>query len=246
MHQGKAQVLASNVDLIFVVTSANQEFNLARLEQYYIIAKDSGIPMCFVLSKKDLPESSQYIEQICTRFSGVPVVATSLYDPHSINQLFEQWVPGQTAVFLGSSGVGKSSLINQMRVGEKIATQSIRTSDDKGRHTTTSRQIYTLRNGRFIIDTPGLREVGIDGRSETVDDLFPLIAGYVQKCRFSNCTHSNEPGCRLLEAIIAGEITKEEYLRYLKLKNKEKERDAFKKGKAFEKEELAKKMKKRR
>lgn len=242
---GKIQSLVSNVDIIFIVTSANQDFNIARLERYYIIAKESGAKICFVLSKIDLEKDYEVLANLINkRFPQSAVEKTSIYQANGVASLWNHWNESETAVFLGSSGVGKSSLINLMLEDEQIETQTIRESDGHGRHTTTARHLYQLSNHRTVIDTPGLRSVGISANSDTIDELFPEVKELETKCHYKNCSHTSEPGCAIREAIESGELDYNSYLRYLKLAGHEKTRQIFLHGKRYQKEEIIKKLKK--
>lgn len=241
-QNGHRQGLASNIDIVFIITSANQDFNIARLERYFFIAKESGAKVCFVLSKTDLNENcNQLIKVLEERFPQCFVAKTSVYDSGS--DLLKYWGENETAVFLGSSGVGKSSLINRLMKENLIKTNTIRNSDGKGRHTTTSRHMYVLNDNRKVIDTPGLRSVGISPNADTIAELFPEICELVGKCKFSDCTHTNEPECAIRYAIEQGEIDYDNFLRYLKLNGDEKKRELFLKGKVYEKEAMLKDLK---
>lgn len=245
MQAGKMQGLAANLDIIFIVTSANQDFNLARLERYYIIAKESRAKICFVLSKIDLSNNHEELANIIKeRFPQSIVEKTSIYDSNESFPLFSHWNENETAVFLGSSGVGKSSLINLMLEDEIIKTKSIRESDGHGRHTTTVRHMYVLPNNRVVIDTPGLRSVGISAKADTINELFPEIKELEIKCKFNNCSHLSEPGCAIREGLDNDELDYERYLRYLKLVGDEAKRHVLLKGKAYQKEQILKEQKK--
>lgn len=236
-QSGKMQGLAANVDIVFIVTSANQDFNLARLERYYIIAKESKAKVCFVLSKIDLSENyDEFISVLTDRFPNCFIEKTSIQRDEV--DLFTHWKEGETAVFLGSSGVGKSSLINYMLSENVIKTKNIRENDGRGRHTTTARHMYILPNNRVVIDTPGLRSVGISAKADTIDELFPEIKELEAKCKYIDCSHQNEPGCAICQALNNDELDFERYLRYLKLVGAEKQREILQKGKAYQKEQI--------
>jgi ribosome biogenesis GTPase len=244
LQAGRMQGLAANVDVVFIVTSANQDFNLARLERYYILAKESSVRICFVLSKVDLIDNYEELVNIITeRFPGSSVEKTSIYQSNTEVSLFIHWHENETAIFLGSSGVGKSSLINLMLENEVIKTKSIRKSDGHGRHTTTARHIYVLHNQRVVIDTPGLRSVGISAKADTIDELFPEIKELESKCKYNNCSHLSEPGCAIREALDKEELDYNRYLRYLRLVGDEAKRQTLLKGKAYEKERIVRELK---
>ena len=244
LQAGKMQGLAANIDIVFIVTSANQDFNLARLERYYILAKESAAKICFVLPKVDLIDNCERLVDIITeRFFGSSVEKVSIYQPNTKTSLFNHWHENETAIFLGSSGVGKSSLINLMLENQVIKTNSIRESDGHGRHTTTARCMYILPNHRVVIDTPGLRSVGISAKSDTIDELFPEIKELEKKCKYKNCSHLSEPGCAIRDAIDKEELDYNRYLRYLKLVGDEAKRQTLLKVKAYEKEKIIKELK---
>lgn len=241
LQSGKVQGLAANIDIVFVVTSANRDFNLARLERYYMLAKESAAKICFVLSKIDLIDNYEELAELITnRFHRSYIEKTSIYDQDTELSLFNHWDENETAIFIGSSGVGKSSLINLMLKNQIIKTQSIREGDDRGRHTTTARCMYVLPNNRIVIDTPGLRSVGISANADTIEELFPEIKELEKKCKFKDCSHLCEPGCAIRKAIDEKELDYNLYLRYLKLVGDESKRQIMLKGKAYEKEKIVK------
>lgn len=227
------QPLAANVDRIFIVTSANQEFSLPRLERYYLLARHADIPVSFVLSKCDLPGGGEGFAQIIAQqLPQAPVIRTSADTGLGLDALRAQWQPGQSAVFLGSSGVGKSSLINAL-LGEAVVKTSRVRQDDKGRHTTTIRQLFALPDGRIIMDTPGLRSVGARYDDSALEDLYPEIARLEGQCRFRNCSHTHEPGCAIKAALDSGELDTDRFLRYLRLKGRETQRRALAEERGF-------------
>ena len=234
---GQSQALVSNIDMAFIVTSANQDFNIARLERYYIIAKECGAKVGFILSKVDLSvDYSDMLAIINNRFPNCFITESSFEHP-PIN-LFQQWKAGETAVFLGSSGVGKSTLINHL-LNENIArTNSTSLYNNKGKHTTTARHLYALPNSRFIIDTPGLRSIGVSTTAETIDVLFPEIVHLSRLCKYKDCTHRSEPGCAVLDALKSEKLDINCYYRYLKLKGQEELMRTLKEGKTYQKEDI--------
>lgn len=236
-QSGKMQGLSANIDIVFIVTSANQDFNLARLERYYVIAKESKAKVCFVLSKIDLSENyEEFIQLLTDRFPGCFIKKTSVQSGE-VN-LYTNWEKSETAVFIGSSGVGKSSLINYMLSGNDIKTKHIRENDGRGRHTTTARHMYILSDERVVIDTPGLRSVGISANADTIDELFPEIKELEVQCKYSDCSHRSEPGCAIRQALDNEELDLERYLRYLKLIGAEEQREILQKGKVYQKEQI--------
>ena len=180
---------------------------------------------------------------------GVEVYAISCKTGEGLKELQKYFKKGNTLVFLGSSGVGKSTLVNTLAGKEIMKTGKIREEDSRGRHTTTSRHLMMLENGAMIIDTPGMRELGMWDASEGLDKTFKDIEQYIGACKFSDCTHTNEPGCKVLEAIENGELSEERYHAYMKLKNESKYTEDSKKYVKEKKEkfkEISKKLKKQR
>lgn len=213
-HQ--AQVVTANIDLIFLCMALNADYNLSRLERYLSVAWNSGAAPVVVLTKSDLCESlSAVMTEISAAAPGTDVVVTSSHDQASCDQLFPYPKEGVTASFIGSSGVGKSTLINRLAGEERLATSEIR-KDGKGRHTSTRRELVVLPQGGIVIDTPGMRELGIESvnLAKTFSDIDDLIAN----CRFRDCTHTSEPGCAVREAIETGALDTRRFENYQKLK----------------------------
>lgn len=201
------QVVAANIDFAFLCMALNNDFNLRRLERYLTIAWDSGAIPIVLLTKKDLcnnlEERMREVEDIAI---GVDVLAISSID-ESYTEVAELLEKNRTYVFLGSSGVGKSTLINRLMGEDILSTNGLR-SDDKGRHTTTHRQLLTLKNGAYVVDTPGMRELGVWDNQEGISATFLDIEELERQCKFGNCSHTSEPGCAILAAL-AGEILDE-------------------------------------
>lgn len=213
------QIVATNFDYVFIMTSLNYDFNIKRVERYLTAAWQSGAMPVIVLTKADLcSDSHEYMAEIEEIAFGVPIVCVSSVTGEGMDILQEYIKPYKTIVFLGSSGVGKSSLVNAIAGEELMKVSGIREDDSKGRHTTTHRQLIMLDNGTMIIDTPGMRELGMWNVSEGLDTAFTDIEGLSKKCRFSDCSHGKEPGCAVKEALRSGELTKERWESYLKLK----------------------------
>ena len=181
---------------------------------------------------------------LVNRFPNTIVKASNIFEIDAQAFYCDCWNEKETAVFLGSSGVGKSTLINMLLNSEVIKTSSIRGYDGKGRHTTTARHMYSITGGRIVIDTPGLRSVGISPDSNTIQELFPEIYELEGECKFTNCSHVSEPGCAIRNALEKEELEYDRYLRYLKLIGDEHKRSIFLSGKSHEKEKLAKELKK--
>ena len=203
------QPLAANVDLGLVMTSANSELSAPRLDRYLNLLRDGGIPAAIVLSKIDLVEEPlQLIAQVMTTTPDVLVVPLSLVKVTGLDDLHALVRPRMTAILLGSSGVGKSTLLNALLPEAVQATREIR-DDDKGRHTTTRRELFVAKDGSLWIDTPGMRELGRWAREEKEEeevDAFDDIAALAENCKFRDCFHIAEPGCAVLEAVVAGEL----------------------------------------
>lgn len=214
-----AQVVAANFDYVFIMQSLNQNFNPNRLERYLTLAWESGAAPVVLLTKADIADDLQNkikkAEQVCL---GVDVIAISSKTAYGINELEKYLTAGKTIVFLGSSGVGKSSLVNALAGKEIMNVSEIRNADDRGRHTTTHRQLIMLDSGVMIIDTPGMRELGMWDAADGLEHSFADIEQYFGKCKFRDCKHQSEPGCAVKQAIANGEISQERWNNYLQLK----------------------------
>jgi len=218
LHNQHEQLVAANFDYVFIMQSLNNNFNLHRIERYLSLAWGSGGIPVIILTKSDLVENVQeHIDQIKSVAIGVDVHAISCVTKDGLDNIKKYFSKGNTIVFLGSSGVGKSTLVNTLYGEEVMKTSEIREEDSRGRHTTTSRNLILLPNGAMIIDTPGMRELGMWNAESGISKTFQDIEQYMGMCRFSDCTHTNEPGCRILEAIESGEIQQERFEEYLKL-----------------------------
>jgi ribosome biogenesis GTPase len=200
-----SQVLAANVDTVFVVTSMNADFNVRRLERYMTVAWESGASPVVLLSKADLAsEPERFVAEAGAAAPGVDIVPVSSVTGEGLDAVRSHLCAGRTVVFTGSSGVGKSSIVNALAGAPLLETASIREDDARGRHTTTRRQLVRL-GGALLIDTPGLRELGVmdgDGIAAAFDD----IEGLTAECRFSDCQHRSEPGCAIRAAIAQGTL----------------------------------------
>ena len=215
----REQIVAVNFDYIFVMSSLNQDFNISRIIRYLAQARQSGGLPVILLTKADLAEDADAIVDDVRHITpGVPVIAVSSYTGSGLDELGEYLRPGKTVVFLGMSGVGKSSLLNVLMNHEVMAVKEIRTDDGRGRHTTTHRQLFMLPSGAMVIDTPGMRELGLFGSDEGISEGFADAEELVKQCRFSDCKHTTEPGCAVLAAIENGSITKVRWDNYIKLK----------------------------
>ena len=215
------QIIATNIDIAFIVESVDRDYNLNRLERYLILANEGRIKPVIILKKIDLIseiELNQKIDQIKNRFNNIDIISTSTISEQGLDELKYYIEKGKTYCFLGSSGIGKSSLINKLLGESKIKTKEISVSTHKGKHTTTAREMYFLENGGIVIDNPGTREVGIAGASTGIDDVFDEIIILAKNCKYADCTHTQESGCAVLEAIRTKKLNEEKYLNYIKLK----------------------------
>ena len=212
------QAVAANFDYVFIMQSLNQDFNPKRLERYLTLGWQSGATPVILLTKADLVEDYwDFITRVERVAAGVNIHAVSAHTGYGLPRLNAYLQPGNTVVFLGSSGVGKSSLVNALAGEEVMTVNSIRDSDSKGRHTTTHRQLIRLKNGVMIIDTPGMRELGMWDVSEGLSDAFADVQAHIGRCRFSDCKHEKEPGCAIKAAIASGELDISRWESYRKL-----------------------------
>ncbi len=218
LHNQHEQLVAANFDYVFIMQSLNNNFNINRIERYLSLAWESGGILVIILTKSDLVSNVQdYIDEVQSIAFGVDVYAISCINKNGIENIKKYFSKGNTIVFLGSSGVGKSTLVNTLYGEDVMKTSEIREEDSRGRHTTTSRNLIMLPNGAMIIDTPGMRELGMWDAESGISKTFSDIERFGQMCKYSNCTHTNEPGCKILEAIENGELQKERFEQYLKL-----------------------------
>ncbi|APG46498.1 ribosome small subunit-dependent GTPase A [Phaeobacter porticola] len=214
----KVQLIAANIDTMFVVTSCNADFNLARLERFIAMAFDADVTPVIVLTKIDLCENLEdYVAQARTISDLVDVVPLNAKSD-TAREALAPWVrAGQTVAFLGTSGVGKSTLTNALGQGLEIATQAIREDDARGRHTTTRRQLYFLPGGCAVLDTPGMRELQLTDAATGVGDVFADLQELATRCKFRDCSHDSEPGCAVQAGIAAGEVDPSRLERWRKL-----------------------------
>ena len=213
------QVVAANIDTVFLCMSLNNDFNLRRLERYLSVAWKSGAAPVVVLTKADLCEDiSRKQAEVEAIAIGVPILTTSAMDADGYGQIMPYITEDRTVAFVGSSGVGKSTLINRLLREERLATDGLR-NDDKGRHTTTHRELLVLPNGAMVIDTPGMRELGMWDATSGVEQTFTDIEALAAQCRFRNCSHTSEPGCAVRAAIRSGELSSGRWQSYQKLLN---------------------------
>ncbi|MDR3121009.1 MAG: ribosome small subunit-dependent GTPase A [Clostridiales bacterium] len=221
------QAVAANFDTVFVMASLNHDLNLKRLERYLTLSWQSGAMPVILLTKADLAgdAAAPLAEAVREIAMGVDVLSVSAVSGYGLECLSPYLLSGKTVVFLGSSGVGKSSLVNALMGERLMEVKEIREDDSRGRHTTTHRQLITLPSGAFVIDTPGMRELGMWDVSAGLGEAFGDVEAYFGKCRFSDCRHEKEPGCAVKRAIAAGELSGERWNSYLNLKREAKYSD---------------------
>jgi len=209
------QIVAANIDIIFICMSLNADFNLRRIERYLSIAWNSMATPVIVLTKADLCEDlDQKLIEIAKVSVGTDVVVCSSLEENGYDEVLPYITEGKTIAFIGSSGVGKSTLINRLAGSDVMETKEIRGDDDKGRHTTTHRQLILLPNGGNVIDTPGMRELQLD--SANLSRAFEDVEDLAEHCRYNDCSHTSEPGCAVRKAIETGELPEERLESYRK------------------------------
>ncbi len=213
------QVLAANIDVAFLVASMNEDLSLRRLERYLILAWESGARPVIVLTKADLhPAPEAAVAEVETISGGVPVYAISSLTGDGLDPVIAFLQPGATAVLLGSSGVGKSTLVNALVGSERQATGAVREDDSRGRHTTTHRELIPLPGGGVLVDTPGMRAVSLwDGDSGGLEQTFSDVQELAGQCKFADCRHEQEPGCAVIAAVTAGTLPADRLESYNKL-----------------------------
>lgn len=214
----QVQLIAANIDTAFIVSSCNQDFKIARLERYIALAFEADVAPVIVLTKTDLCEAPQQcVEEARSISDLVPVVVLDARGDEPREKLADWCKPGQTVAFLGSSGVGKSTLTNALSGSQAIETQGIREDDAKGRHTTTRRQLHLVEGGCAVLDTPGMRELQLTDASSGVADVFSDLQALSTQCRFADCQHETEPGCAVLAAVESGDADSARLARWRKL-----------------------------
>lgn len=216
----REQPIAANVDVVLVVCGLDHDYNPRRIERYLVLVQGSGAQPVVVLTKRDLCSEAAQRQAEIERMAGptVAVLAVNAKDPQTVEQLRPYLGPGVTAVLVGSSGAGKSTLTNRLLGIEKQRTNDVRGNDSRGRHTTTHRALIPLPTGACLIDTPGMREIKLTGDEDLADTHFADIEALATQCRFSDCQHRTEPGCRVLAAVASGELDALRYAHYEKLR----------------------------
>ena len=236
------QIIAANIDIVFIIQSLDHNYNIRRLERFLVVAKESGAVPVVLLSKTDLitdDELKSRINEVNAISPGIRTIAYSAKTLSHIDEIKHLISANTTVCFVGSSGVGKSTLINRLVGKELLETNEVREEDSRGRHTTTHRQLIPLDEGGFVIDTPGMRELGLWDVSGSIDEIFPEIAALAVECKFSDCTHIHEPDCGVQRAMQEGRLEEKRYESYIKLK-KEAEYVASKTDIAKQQERKAK------
>lgn len=219
------QIVAANVDTVLLVTALDQNYNLRRIERYLTVARQSGAEPVVVLNKADLhPDPAAVVAEVTALAADTPILALSAFAPSSeLTTALAAWlIPGRTLAFLGSSGVGKSTLINRLLGRERQLTGALSDAVGKGRHTTTHRELIAAPGGFLVIDTPGMRELQLwDPTADTLEATFTDIAALAQRCRFHDCSHRSEPGCAIQAALDAGDLDLDRWQSYQKLQREQ-------------------------
>ncbi|EKE19576.1 MAG: GTPase [uncultured bacterium] len=212
------QIIATNIDIAFIVQGMDGDFNIGRLERYVAMAKEGECEPVILLNKSDLaPDAEDKMKQVQSAMPGMKIFLVSAINGTGIDQVRALIGKNETVVFVGSSGVGKSTLVNALLGLDLQKTQEVRLDDSRGRHTTTKRELIFLPSGGLLIDTPGMRELGLWASQEALRETFEDIEAFAQLCKFNDCDHTQSPGCAVLKALQEGKIDQERYNRFIKL-----------------------------
>ncbi len=216
------QLIAANVDILFIVTSCNDEFKESRLERYLALAQEAGVEPVVVLTKVDISDDAQaYRERVLALNPDIAVELVNGLDARTLDGVASWVSAGTTIALVGSSGVGKSTIVNTLSGDSRTQTAAIREQDAKGRHTTSYRALYRLASGGLLLDVPGIRELKLPQLESSVGQMFDDVESIASGCRFSDCAHEREPGCAVREAIVDGTLTERRVENYLKLLHEE-------------------------
>jgi len=212
------QIIAANIDVAFIVTSLNADLNLRRIQRYLAAVRQSGAQPVVVLTKADLVDNAaEKIAEMRNQDIDCPVVAISSRSGQGLDDFLSYVRAGETCVMIGSSGVGKSTLVNTLLSEDRMVTREVRETDDQGRHTTSHRELIVLPSGGMLVDTPGIREIGLLDTEEGVAEVFDDVEELMTQCKFSNCSHISEPGCAVQGAIKDGSLTQDRWTHFVQL-----------------------------
>jgi len=213
------QVLATNIDVVFIVSGLDHDFNVRRIERYLTAVASLNARVILVLNKADLLKEKSEVEVALQNLKGISeILYTTAFEESDIQKIKQKILNKETAIFIGSSGVGKSTLLNGLLGGEFQKTAAVRADDSRGRHTTTHRELFVLENEKFVIDTPGMREVALWDSADSLENSFEDIENLMRQCKFKNCIHETEPGCAVKAALENGVLDAARYESYLKQK----------------------------
>jgi ribosome biogenesis GTPase len=212
------QIIATNIDIAFIVQGLDGDFNIGRLERYVAMAKEGGCEPIILLNKYDLVSDGAQMKDIEQAVPGVKLFCISAISGYGIEEVRKLIRPGKSIVFVGSSGAGKSTIVNALLGSEKQKTNEIRLDDSRGKHTTTKRELIVMPTGGIVIDTPGMRELGLWASTASLDETFEDIEVFTRQCKFKDCDHQFDKGCSVIDALKKGTIEQARYDRYLKLR----------------------------
>ncbi|KKQ14868.1 MAG: hypothetical protein US25_C0018G0004 [Candidatus Moranbacteria bacterium GW2011_GWE1_36_7] len=212
------QIIAANIDIVFIVQGLDGDFNISRLERYVAMSKEGGCEPVIILNKADLsPDPKAKLEEVSQKISGIKIFLVSAQNGQGVEDVRNLIQEGLSVVFVGSSGVGKSTLVNALLGIDLQKTQEVRLDDSRGRHTTTKRELLLLPSGGILIDTPGMRELGLWASQDALGEAFDDIEIFAQRCKFNDCDHTHSAGCAVLKALQEGKIDQQRYDSFIKL-----------------------------